>query len=134
VVLRDERCHVVGVYAQPLEDIERGGLVTRRYAEQHPTILPAAAERPRRMPPPVASSSSPTKQPRTQGSRPRGLSAPGWEDGKMTSPLVRAYLGDRPAHTPVWFMRQAGRSLPEYRELRVGTRMLDACLDPALAA
>ncbi len=31
-------------------------------------------------------------------------------------------------------MRQAGRSLPEYRELRVGTRMLDACLDPALAA
>jgi uroporphyrinogen decarboxylase len=57
----------------------------------------------------------------------------------MTSPasnsaLVRAYLGDRPQRTPVWFMRQAGRSLPEYRELRVGTRMLDACLDPALAA
>ncbi len=36
--------------------------------------------------------------------------------------------------TPVWFMRQAGRSLPEYRDLRVGTRMLDACLDPALAS
>lgn len=34
----------------------------------------------------------------------------------------------------MWFMRQAGRSLPEYRELRVGTRMLDACLDPALAS
>lgn len=31
-------------------------------------------------------------------------------------------------------MRQAGRSLPEYRELRVGTRMLEACLDPAVAA
>ncbi|MFT4219324.1 MAG: uroporphyrinogen decarboxylase [Microbacterium sp.] len=52
----------------------------------------------------------------------------------MTSLLVRAYRGDRPERTPVWFMRQAGRSLPEYRELRVGTRMLDACLDPALAA
>jgi uroporphyrinogen decarboxylase len=52
----------------------------------------------------------------------------------VTSPLVRAYLGDRPDRTPVWFMRQAGRSLPEYRELRVGTRMLDACLEPALAA
>ena len=31
-------------------------------------------------------------------------------------------------------MRQAGRSLPEYRALRVGTAMLDACLDPALAS
>jgi uroporphyrinogen decarboxylase len=31
-------------------------------------------------------------------------------------------------------MRQAGRSLPEYRELRVGTAMLDACLDPATAS
>ncbi|MFP3467320.1 uroporphyrinogen decarboxylase [Leifsonia sp. SIMBA_070] len=51
-----------------------------------------------------------------------------------SSPLVRAYQGDRPEVTPVWFMRQAGRSLPEYRELRVGTRMLDACLDPATAS
>jgi uroporphyrinogen decarboxylase len=51
-----------------------------------------------------------------------------------TAPLLRAYAGDRPEHPPVWFMRQAGRSLPEYRELRVGTRMLDACLDPATAA
>jgi uroporphyrinogen decarboxylase len=32
----------------------------------------------------------------------------------------------------VWFMRQAGRSLPEYRALRVGTAMLDACRDPDL--
>ncbi|MEI5582823.1 uroporphyrinogen decarboxylase [Agromyces sp. CCNWLW213] len=50
------------------------------------------------------------------------------------SRLVRAYRGERGDTTPVWFMRQAGRSLPEYRELRVGTRMLDACLDPAMAA
>lgn len=48
--------------------------------------------------------------------------------------LVRAYQGERSAVVPVWFMRQAGRSLPEYRELRVGTRMLDACLDPELAS
>lgn len=51
-----------------------------------------------------------------------------------SSPLVRAYQGERQEVTPVWFMRQAGRSLPEYRELRVGTRMLDACLDPELAS
>ncbi|GAA2226593.1 uroporphyrinogen decarboxylase [Herbiconiux moechotypicola] len=56
-------------------------------------------------------------------------------DGRTTdSALVTAYRGTRPSRTPVWFMRQAGRSLPEYRELRVGTRMLDACLDPAMAS
>ena len=56
-------------------------------------------------------------------------------DGRTTqSNLVRAYRADRPETTPVWFMRQAGRSLPEYRELRVGTAMLDACLDPAMAS
>jgi len=50
------------------------------------------------------------------------------------SRLIRAYRGERSDTTPVWFMRQAGRSLPEYRDLRVGTRMLDACLDPAVAS
>lgn len=47
---------------------------------------------------------------------------------------MRAYRGDRPERTPVWFMRQAGRSLPEYRALRVGTAMLDTCLNPELAS
>ncbi|MGF2949810.1 uroporphyrinogen decarboxylase [Microbacterium alcoholitolerans] len=50
------------------------------------------------------------------------------------SDLLRALSGETPERTPVWFMRQAGRSLPEYRELRVGTRMLDACLTPELAS
>jgi len=50
------------------------------------------------------------------------------------SRLVRALLGERPEVTPVWFMRQAGRSLPEYRALRADGAMLDACLDPALAS
>ena len=56
-------------------------------------------------------------------------------DGRTAaSALIRAYRGDRPETTPIWFMRQAGRSLPEYRELRVGTAMLDACLDPELSS
>ena len=56
-------------------------------------------------------------------------------DGRTAdSPVVRAYRGQRDERTPVWFMRQAGRSLPEYRDLRVGTKMLDACLDPSLSS
>jgi uroporphyrinogen decarboxylase len=56
-------------------------------------------------------------------------------DGRTaSSALVRALRGDKPESRPVWFMRQAGRSLPEYRALRVGTEMLDACLTPELAS
>ncbi|MCL2315563.1 MAG: uroporphyrinogen decarboxylase, partial [Actinomycetia bacterium] len=50
------------------------------------------------------------------------------------SALVTALRGTRGPTTPVWFMRQAGRSLPEYRRVREGTSMLQACLDPGLAA
>ncbi|WP_062379822.1 uroporphyrinogen decarboxylase [Demequina pelophila] len=56
-------------------------------------------------------------------------------DGRLAdAPLLAALRGEPPAHRPVWFMRQAGRSLPEYVEARRGTSMLEACLTPALAA
>lgn len=45
--------------------------------------------------------------------------------------LVRAARGQAFDRPPVWFMRQAGRSLPEYRRLREGTAMLAACSDTA---
>ena len=51
-----------------------------------------------------------------------------------TSPLLAAYRGEPASRRPVWFMRQAGRSLPEYCKLREGVSMLDSCLTPELAA
>ena len=48
------------------------------------------------------------------------------------SVLLRAARGEPVSHTPVWFMRQAGRSLPEYLRVREGVAMLDSCMDPEL--
>jgi uroporphyrinogen decarboxylase len=48
------------------------------------------------------------------------------------SPLVRAATGHPVDAPPVWFMRQAGRALPEYRALRAGVSMLEACMRPDL--
>lgn len=50
------------------------------------------------------------------------------------SDLVRAARREPVGRTPVWFMRQAGRSLPEYRAVREGTTMLEACMQPDLVA
>lgn len=56
-------------------------------------------------------------------------------DGRTdSSPLVRASRGQRSETLPIWFMRQAGRSLPEYRQLREGVAMLESCLRPDLAS
>jgi len=48
--------------------------------------------------------------------------------------LLRACRGESVEHVPVWFMRQAGRSLPEYRALRGTGSILDAIADPKIAA
>ena len=48
------------------------------------------------------------------------------------SAFLKAARGEPVPHTPVWFMRQAGRSLPEYRKIREGVAMLDSCMRPEL--
>jgi uroporphyrinogen decarboxylase len=48
--------------------------------------------------------------------------------------LVRACRLEQVERTPVWFMRQAGRSLPEYRELRKQYGLFDIARQPELCA
>jgi uroporphyrinogen decarboxylase len=50
----------------------------------------------------------------------------------LESPYLAAVTGRKPSRVPVWFMRQAGRSLPEYRALRAQHNMLAACFDSEL--
>ena len=65
---------------------------------------------------------------------------PACDDQRVTDPDPRlassAFLlacrREPVPHTPVWFMRQAGRSLPEYRAVREGVGMLESCLRPDL--
>ncbi len=53
----------------------------------------------------------------------------------MNDPVfLQACRGEQVSHVPVWFMRQAGRSLPEYRALRGSGSILEAISDPALAS
>ena len=48
--------------------------------------------------------------------------------------FVRACRGESVERTPIWVMRQAGRYLPEYRDIRAQTTFLGLCKNPELAA
>jgi uroporphyrinogen decarboxylase len=62
-----------------------------------------------------------------------GLGPHGCEAGDE-SLLIRACRGEHVERIPVWFMRQAGRSLPEYRDVRKRADLFEICRTPELAA
>jgi uroporphyrinogen decarboxylase len=58
------------------------------------------------------------------------------DDAPLTTPhhsaFLRATRGEPVDHTPVWYMRQAGRALPEYLKVREGIGMRESCMIPDL--
>ena len=53
----------------------------------------------------------------------------------MTRPLLNALQGLKTDYPPIWMMRQAGRHLPEYLELRAkAENFIDFCMRPDMAA
>src|SRR6185437_3005562 len=59
-----------------------------------------------------------------------GDARPGWHD----SPFMKACRREPCDRTPIWLMRQAGRYMAEYREVRSRTTFLELCKNPSLCA
>src|SRR3954464_11111983 len=69
-----------------------------------------------------------------RGSCPPSTERPTGNVNRMEPLLVRAARREPVERTPVWFMRQAGRSLPEYRELRKRYGLFEIARQPELCA
>ena len=66
------------------------------------------------------------------------MSQPGTDDPKQAawynSPFMKACRREPTEYTPVWLMRQAGRYMAEYRDVRAQTTFLDLCKNPKLCS
>jgi uroporphyrinogen decarboxylase len=76
-------------------------------------------------------------EPAIADGRPGRLPGRMWDHRAVTvtandSVFLRACRRQPVPHAPAWYMRQAGRALPEYRALRARKSMLDACCTPDL--
>ncbi len=74
---------------------------------------------------PLAEHSAPPAEPLAEHSAPLA---------ERLAPLLAAYRGEPTERVPVWFMRQAGRALPEYRAVRAKAGLLEITHTPELAA
>ncbi|MBF0441477.1 MAG: uroporphyrinogen decarboxylase, partial [Oligoflexales bacterium] len=52
----------------------------------------------------------------------------------MKKPLIEAAFGRKPDRYPIWFLRQAGRYLPEYQSVRSNLSFLELCRSPEKAS
>ncbi|MEQ8837442.1 MAG: uroporphyrinogen decarboxylase, partial [Lacipirellulaceae bacterium] len=62
--------------------------------------------------------------------KPQAEDVPAWYD----SPFMKACRREPVPYTPVWLMRQAGRYMAEYREVRAQTTFLELCKNPKLCS
>lgn len=53
---------------------------------------------------------------------------------QVNGTIIRAYKGEKTGHTPTWYMRQAGRSQPEYRKLKEKYSLFEITHQPELCA
>jgi uroporphyrinogen decarboxylase len=60
--------------------------------------------------------------------------APAKDAALINSPFMKAIRREKSSHTPIWLMRQAGRFMPEYREIRSKVKFLDLCKNSQLAS
>jgi uroporphyrinogen decarboxylase len=65
----------------------------------------------------------------TPAANPAGMRQELWD-----SPFMRACRREQVPHTPVWLMRQAGRYMKEYRDVRARHSFLELCKRPEVAA